>query len=216
LVRDKMRRAERLGAHAFAVSDFPFGECQRLLEFASREAPGFDLFHDDGKVEIWQLGPDARLMPTTDASGRATFGLFPKPPVDLSEKRLGLWCHRRQVQSAWPRSQNNEAFEPEHDMRATSVSPMVGAPKQARKRGRPQAYPWENARTVVREKLEYLGQPGADSGDPKWRNQADIERLIAEVMVRALGAEADQPNESRLRHYAGLWLREWRADRQRL
>jgi hypothetical protein len=213
-VLENMRRAQQMGARAFADSDFPFEECQVLVESASRNTLDFIIFHNEGKVEIWQLGPDARLLPTKDASGRETFGLFPKPPVDLSEKLVGLWCHRRQVRSTWPHPSIDGAVEQREQDR--EGNPAVGDVVERKgRRGRRLGYPWDDARSAVIEKLDYEGAPGPDSNNPKLRTQADVERFIADFMLQALEPDAKQPNPSRVRYYTSLWLRDWSADRLR-
>jgi len=61
--------------------------------------------------------------------------------------------------------------------------------------------------------LDHNGPPDAQSGDPKWMKQADLERLIADHYQGRLNKDQSAPVKSTVRGYAVAWLAELRASR---
>jgi hypothetical protein len=210
-VCDHLRRSLKTGEGAFPVDDYPFEEIKVFTDVAGASDAKLDLFHVDGKVEAWQLGPEARILPTKDPSGRLTFCLFPHPPIDISARLLGLWCHRRQAQAAWPLASDAADRPTGEDRCEVKHGAPQNTARKSRAGGRKKAYPWAAARVDVMKKLKLEGPPIPDSGIKGWQHQADLERFIAAWMIKRLGADVKQPASSTIRTYASLWLKEWSA-----
>ena len=73
---------------------------------------------------------------------------------------------------------------------------------------------WAAIKPEVMKKLDDDGPPDSQAGDSAWTSQADLERFIAQLVLGRLDKSQIEPSESRVRHYAGAWLKEFCATRE--
>lgn len=93
----------------------------------------------------------------------------------------------------------------------TDTLPMQ--PASSSKRGRkPHSY-WDAVKPIVMKKLDDDGLPDAQSGDPSWCGQADLERYIADEVAKRLGSAQTPPAESTVREWAVKWIAEFGSAR---
>ena len=97
-----IRESYRQEAEAFPAGDPPLEEGRRLLDYAAAHPEDLTLHYDGGVIDPSALGPDAVVLPTITGSRRNTFGIWPKPQVDIGARFLGVWCIAHQVKAAWP------------------------------------------------------------------------------------------------------------------
>jgi hypothetical protein len=86
-------------------------------------------------------------------------------------------------------------------------------PSSGSKRGRKPSSYWDAVEPIVMKKLDDNGLPDAQSGDPEWSSQADLERFIADEVAERLGSAQRQPAESTIRKRAVKWIAEFRSAR---
>ena len=90
--------------------------------------------------------------------------------------------------------------------------PLHGASGSLKRGRKPRSY-WDAVKPDVMEKLDSDGLPDAQSGDPSWSGQADLERYIADKVATRLSSEQTQPAESTVRDWAVKWIAEFRSVR---
>lgn len=93
--------------------------------------------------------------------------------------------------------------------RHTSASKSTSSPMRGR---RPNSY-WAAVEPIVMRKLDEDGLPDAQSGDPNWSDQADLERFIADRVAERLDAGQPQPVVSTVRNRAVKWMAKFRSAR---
>lgn len=105
---------------------------------------------------------------------------------------------------------DSDAVQPKF---ANETDASLLQPSSSSKRGRrPHSY-WDAVKPIVMKKLDDDGLPDAQSGDPRWSGQADLERYIADEVAKRLSSEQSQPAESTVREWAVKWTDEFRSAR---